>query len=325
MIPDKNGKFNKCNVCGTNFSNIIKKNLSNNNLSLSILGARKAGKTTFLSILFYYIEEILTQKTDINYTYLDDKGFSYILENVNKLRNKEVPNATTLNFDTLLITLFENFFYDNLLKNKFILSFLDPPGEMVEREDYLLKLDVADKVFKSQNLFMVIDSQEFFENDSLSFTGFISRFLKVKEERNNKESQNLYLIFTKADKIFNNLYKYDVIQEYITFSKTLKNSKKIDLKESYERLDDFSKKIKKIISKDKKRNFFNILDNNFKNVECFFVSALGREEEFSIKDEFGVMNPLIHLVGLNYNSTIYGGVENVLDKVIDFIKKVKKK
>jgi GTPase SAR1 family protein len=308
---DLTSDLKKCDVCNTYFSERISKNLTNDDISLTLIGARKSGKTTFLSVLFYYIESLLTQKTDINYEYLDDRGFSYVFDNINKLKYNEMPTATGLNFDTLSIVLFRNFFY-----KKFIFSFLDTPGEVMEKEEYLLNLEISNKIFKSQNIFMLIDIEHFFNDECMFYTGFISRFLNLREKKGDFSKQNLYLIFTKSDKVYNFLHKYS-INEYVSFYNKLKKSDSIDLEETYKKLDYFSDKMKFIISQDKKKNFFNILENNFNNFYCFLVSSLGEENKFNKEKEFGVLNPLIHLVGKNYNSEIIIQLKKVVKNIFE--------
>ena len=290
-----------CPVCHKIFSENIKKHLLGNTINLSLVGPRKAGKTTYISILLYLIENVLSQKNDISYSYLDNEGFEYIFENINKIKNNDFPSATGLNFDTPLIVLFNNLFFSNVL-----VSFLDTPGELVENEEYLNNLDLSSKVFKSKNIFLFIDVEEFFEKDGILYTGFISRYLNIKADKKISVIQNIYLIFTKSDKIYNYLYKYDFFNDYLNFSRNI-NSKPInDFREMWEELDFFSKEMKKV-AKDKKRNFINLLEKNFYNVNCFFVSALGEENKFNIKNSFGVLNPLLYLIGNNYYSSFLVG------------------
>ena len=290
---DKTNSINKCLVCKREFPENIKKYLSNV-INLSLIGPRKAGKTTYISVLFYLIENILSQKNDISYSYLNDEGFEYIFENVNKLRNGDFPSATGLNFDTPLIVLFNKLFFNNLL-----VSFLDTPGELVENVEYLNNLSLSSKVFNAENIFLFIDVEEFFKRDGILYTGFISRYVNTKINKNVSTNQNIYLIFTKSDKIYNYLYKYDFFDDYLNFSRNLNLKPIKDFRKLWEEMDFFSKKMKEV-AKDKKRNFINLLEENFNSVNCFFVSALGEEKKFNINSAFGVLNPLIYLIGRNY-------------------------
>ena len=284
--------LSKCDVCHKKISKRIKQNITSKDVSISLLGNRKVGKTTYLSILFYLIETKLF-KFNINYEYLDDEGFKYILDNVTALKNGEKITATSLNFDTLLITLFRNFYFD-----KFICSFLDTPGEIAENIEYLENLELSKKLFKSENIFLLIDSENFFKEDDILYTGFVSRYLNFSE---NIKNQNIYLIFTKADKIFNYCYKYPALEKYINFDKQIFTNSNLDLNSLYEELDIFSNETKNFIKKENKKvNFFNLLESNFKNVECFLVSALGDNEKYKEDRSFGVINPLIHAIGRKY-------------------------
>jgi len=295
----------KCSACESEFLKKIAKNIRKDNITLSLIGNRKVGKTTYLSVLFYYIEEILTQHTDISYEYLDNKGFEYVFENVEKLREAKKIDATSPTFDTLLIVLFNNFFFDNNL-----VSFLDTPGELVEKEEALLNHNLSSKIYKSKNVFLFIDIEEFFKGNSLLYTGFMSKYLNIKEEKESY-NKNIYLIFTKSDKVINHLYKYPIFEEYLSFCQDIKmklNNENLEF--FYDRIGFFSKEFKNILKSDVKKNFFNLLEKNFENVECFLVSALGNDEKFDKQKEFGVLNPLIYMMGKEYNSKLFVKLKN---------------
>ena len=310
FIPLKVEETKNCPNCKREFSQRIIECLSNN-LNLSLIGPRKAGKTTYMSVLFYLIENFLSQNNNITYSFLEEEGFDYILKNINKLQQGNLPSATGLNTDIPLIVLFEDFFF-----SKILVSVLDTPGELVEKVDYFLSLDLAMKVFRSQNIFLFIDVEEFFEKETYNilYTGFVSRYLNIKKEKNMKTPQNIYLIFTKSDIVFNRLYKYDFFNDYLNFSRKI-NISINDFRNTWEQLDKFSKEMK-IVAGDKRRNFINLLEKNFNNVECFFVSALGEKGHFNVQSSFGVMNPLIHLLGSKYYNAFHRKIFQILKKSI---------
>lgn len=302
-----------CEFCKTKFKKRISDNLTNKDITLTLIGNRSVGKSTYLSVLFYLIEKILPIY-EVGYEYLDNKGFEYIFENVSKIKNNQLLSATSLNFDTLLISLFRGFF-----NKKFIISLLDTPGEVVEKEDYLFKLDISNNIFKSENLFLFIDSDSFFNSDDVLYTGFISRYLSIRDEKKDVNNKNVVLIFTKADKMVNYFYKYKFLEDYLDFSKKIENGIDLSFEEMYENLKVFSNHTKEFIRKEhKKVNFLNLLEYNFENVGYFFVSALGNDKFYNKSESFGVLNPLIYLVGLkNEPNAIVKFFDNVFDKVLD--------
>jgi len=84
-----NSDLKKCESCQTELSKKILKNIQEENITLSLIGDKKVGKTTYLSMLFYYLEEVFTIHTDVIYEYLNEESFPYILENIKNIKNKE--------------------------------------------------------------------------------------------------------------------------------------------------------------------------------------------------------------------------------------------
>ena len=290
-----NSDLKKCESCQTELSKKILKNIQEENITLSLIGDKKVGKTTYLSMLFYYLEEVFTIQTNITYEYLNEESFPYILENIKNIKNKESSNTNLEKLENVL-TLWKYFFF-----KKNIVSIFDLTGKIIEEGENTINTKLSKKILNSKNIFLFIDSESFFQDNGIVYTGSISKYLNKREEENSNNNKNIYLIFTKIDKIDNNK-KYPMIKEYLSFCEEIREKlNENNLKTFYEKISNFSNKNKKNIKNTTKRNFINILEENFENVECFFVSNLD-DKNLNSKKAFEILNPFICLMGKEYYS-----------------------
>jgi len=195
-----------------------------------------------------------------------------------------------------VLTLWKYFFF-----KKNIVSIFDLTGKIIEEGENTINTKLSKKILNSKNIFLFIDSESFFQDNGIVYTGSISKYLNKREEENSNNNKNIYLIFTKIDKIDNNK-KYPMIKEYLSFCEEIREKlNENNLKTFYEKISNFSNKNKKNIKNTTKRNFINILEENFENVECFFVSNLD-DKNLNSKKAFEILNPFICLMGKEYYS-----------------------
>ncbi len=252
---NEHGTVSVCKCPNNKCNRELPCNLEKNSVFIGLVGFTGHGKTLYMLSLMYLL------KNAIGVWAKDDEALNELFEEVNKLKNGELPQATN--------TISKNLYEITINEKGRLFTLFDVKGEDCSSKDNIV--DKARALLYCDVIFLIADVF-----DTGNFDEFLKQLNILKNAKDQKydpplPKQHLIVVFTKGDmakgKLPGNLWNYLLegsIEKYNTanaLSGVIKN------------LEKNSRNIEKWVKKQKCYN----LKKEFKSVSYTIVSSIGAE------------------------------------------------
>lgn len=238
-------------------------------LVVNAIGFRGHGKTVYFASLFYALRKQQLSRfwKGFHTMCLTEESLEIVLKNVNMLEEGFLPESTPKNFPRPTIVRLQGIpTYPNRT-----LLFYDTSGEAFEKASQLVQF--ASFVKKAQKVLFLLSISDM-EDVGMEMHNLLNTYIIGMSDLGGKtKTQELIVVYTKADKISNYLNKFSKVIDYLREGtvdglSNMKNYHK-KMREISEELYQFTQKTIKAYE------FINAAEVHFQAVHFCIISALG--------------------------------------------------
>jgi len=241
----------------------------------SAIGFTSHGKTVYFSALFYAFKHLrmVQQWENFYYLPLNEESLEVIGENVKKIENGELPDATPQNFPKPTIVRLHGV----PMKRNCTMLFYDVAGDVFEKVSRVEQY--AEFVKHARTAIFLIDITNLNDIPGEMDKLLMKYIYGMDKFHSDTKKQHLVIVYPKAELLTSFLKGYCDVLDYL-----LKESSEheiwSDADEYITNMYKISNRLKHFTqSKLKAVNFFNAANENFKSISFSLVSSLGAQPD----------------------------------------------